>query len=535
MEPEDIKKLFIPPPGFSSCLQPTNQILLGPRGSGKSIALRSLSYMRQRPNTIPGPSFYGVRVRIGRYQFDHFKQTYTRTEDSRPFLAYLNWYLLSIILEELRRDHWCKAINLFLPASYRQAFNRHDQLLAQNPYVTDANLERVYSLVNDVHAQFCKQVEASDVEPGLLAHLASIQDTISLLQSFGELVSRVHGANIFGLLIDGLDHLGLLGRSLSPLFSKDEPFADRVVVKAACRELPRYLYSDAVGLEEGRDYFVVPVGYYDDDRHFETHIESIMTNRLHVYGPQIQNIREIIPRSMEKSYSGFRNIAKFSAGNVLVFLETCAFALLREQEIAGRSEVSSISPESQAHGVSLKASAYFNSDLDYQIGDAAEYVRRYLDALGNLLKENGSEGTLSMALDLNRIPEVPDSPVNATELISKACEFRYITVSRANLVPVIRRQRESLPMAFELSPTLAPRFGLKLTTGPAMRLDKEVLEKRMLSHHGYAKQQGELFEADPYIFLSIAGDAWGKSVKGRVAAACREFSQMVVPGLRRSR
>jgi hypothetical protein len=528
MKPEDIKKLFSPPPGFGSCLQPTNQVLIGPRGSGKSIALRWLSYMHQRPEHIPGPMFYGVRVRIGRYQFDHFKQTFARTDDGRPFLAYLNWYLLSILIEDLRREHWRGRVRLALPSPYRRAISRHDQLLAQNPYITDENIGRLAALVNEIHGMFCKQVEASDIEPGLLAYLTSIQDTINLLHSFGDLILEVHGYDVLAILVDGLDHLGALGRSLAPLLSKDEPFADRIVFKAACRELPRYLYAESAEprLEEGRDYFIVPVGYYDDDSNFERHLESIMINRLNVYAgnSDMPQLSSLIPESTDRPYSGFTNIAKFAAGNVLVFLETCALALMREQEVAGRADVLRLSPESQELGVEQKSNAYFNNDLDYQVGDAAESLRKYLEAFGRLLASNGAAGTLSINVDIGSLPDIADAAASIRDLIAKACEFRYMSVARALLVPIIRRDREVLPTRFDLSPTLAPRFGLKLTSGPPFKMDRANVEKQIESaSHVYAKQQGELFGTEPYLFLSIPGDGWGRSVKGRILAALQRI------------
>jgi hypothetical protein len=495
--------------------------------------------MDQRPVHIPAPEFYGLRVRIGRYQFDHFKQTYARTDDSRPFLAYLNWYIFATILDELRREHWRDCARMQLPSSYRRAMSRHDQLVAQAPFATSDNIEDLSAIVNSVHSEFCKQIEASDIEPGLLAHLTSIQDTISLLQNFGALIREVYGVDVLALLVDGLDHLGSLGRSLAPLLSKDEPFSDRLILKAACRELPRYLYADSADLrlEEGRDYFIVPVGYYDDDRNFEAHLKSVMTNRLRAFldtNGEGRSIHELVPESASVLYSGFSSIAKFSDGNVLVFLETCALALMREQEKTANSGIECLSPEAQMYGVEQKSSAYFNSDLNYQVGDAADTLRKFMNAFGHLLASETSEPTLAFRVDLDVLVDSSDA-FTPGELLAKACEFRYLSVARASFVPVIRRQQESLPQTFELSPTLAPKFGLKMAAGRPLAIKRDNFESRIKAVHGYGHEQINLFDTSPYIFLSISGDAWGKSVKNRISAALQRIQLPVGTSLNNGR
>jgi hypothetical protein len=528
MQPEDVKRLFSPPPGFSNCLRPVNQVLIGPRGSGKSIALRWLSYLPQRPDHTKEPPFYGLLLRIGRFQFDHFKQTFMRTEDSRPFLAYLNLYIFSSLLEDLK-IHWTSGFELELPRSYRLVISRHDQILAQRPFVDSSNIARISSLVNQIHSEFLKQVEVSDIEPGFLANLTSIQDTLSLLLSFRNLVAVRHAYNSIGLLIDGLDHLEDLGRCLVPLLSKDEPYSDKIVVKAACRELPRYLYANAPispRVEEGRDYFIVPVGYYDDDANFEKHLESVMTNRFRVYlgaeDAEIPSLSDIIPAQTGALCSGFSDIAKFSAGNILIFLETCAFALAYEQEATGRTSAQLLSVQSQEHGVRLKSESYFYKDLDDQIGELADELRKYLESFAQQLLGEGdssSSGTLSFYLDTASLA-VPTSQEDLLELIAKACEFRFLSIPRATLVPVIRRQKKSLMRAFEMSATLAPLFGLRLTGGNPINLDVQRVSREVALEHNFAaKDQKELFPPQGYVFLSIPGDSWGKSVRSRIVSA----------------
>ena len=335
-------------------------------------------------------------------------------------------------MEELENSHWPETFELNLPRSYRLAISRHDSILAQNPHVDRDNRVRISALIGEIHSAFLKQIEISDIEPGFLAHLTSIQDTLSLLLSFRDLCFACHGHRAIALLIDGLDHLEELGRSLLPLLSKDEPYSDKIVVKAACRELPRYLYASASispRIEESRDYFIVPVGYYDDDANFEKHLESVIVNRLRAYSgaeaDRIPKISEIIPEQAESPYSGFSNIAKFSAGNILVFLETCALSLAYEQERTGHSEAMQISVKSQEHGVKLKSDSYFFKDLDDQIGEFADDLRKYLDAFAQQLGGDNSSRTLAFSLDMESLSTSGATGDSLLELVAKACEFRF--------------------------------------------------------------------------------------------------------------
>jgi len=532
MNEDDVLALFNPPPGFARCLEPTNQILLGPKGSGKSIALRWLGFLPDRP-PHDKPEFYGLMIPIGRYQFDYFRQAYIRTADDRPFLGYLNFYLLDRILSDLQRPHWKDGSGLRLPSSYVRAVTGFTERLSENRMVDIDDITSVRGVVADIQEVFKSNVEIGEIGPGILSPICSIENTISLLQAFAESTGQRFSQDRLALLLDGLDHLGDLGRTLAPLLSKDEPHSERLIVKAACRVLPSYLYANtpSVILEEGRDYSIIPCGVDDDPSEFQEHLRSVMENRLKTYGEAAHtnepaDIAFILPEKADRPYVGFRNLALLSGGNILTFLECCALALTEEEDKRRGIRVNVISPESQSKAVKHQSETYLLRDLNDQAGSLASKIRKYLGGFAAaVMKQEQHERGLTIDVDISSFTGDAASWKEFKDVMSVACELRYLVVEPARFVRIVRRDDPFDLKELRLSHTQAAYFDIPLVSGTPAAVGRDEITASQGLGHKSAPKETELFPVGPYIFVSIPGDEWGNRVHSRIRAALRDLEK----------
>ena len=525
MAPADVRNLFRPPPGFSTCLRHTHQVLLGPRGSGKSIALKWLAFMPKRPDLLPEPRFYGIWMGMGRFDIDYFRQLYDRTGDQRPFIAYFNLKLLGALLDALERDHKKENERLVLPAAFSSILRNEPK--GESWDLSMADLDEARFRLDDYLLTLKASLSSSHLESPTLPPVCTLDHTVSLMGRFQTFCSRVSNLESVALLLDGVDHLGALGVALLPLLSKDESYADWLLVKATCRELPTYLYSGTEQnrhqLEEGRDFNIVPLGVFDSEAKLRVHLEGVMEQRFRLYlDEEAVDIRDILPAdtAVADSYTGFEGVSRFSGGNVLTFLETCGLALQFEQESLQEDVVDRLSPAAQRKGMRQKAEIYLNQDLDYQVGAQAPELRDFLRATGKYL-ERQHNGSGSRVLELQGgFADARSQELNVpfSEAIARLAEFRYLIVERPRLVPLLRRLEKTIPLTMELSPTLAPLFGLRFERAKPTPIASEDIDYWVNLLHTEREEQGILFPC-PYAFLSRTGDDWGDLVQRRIVEA----------------
>ena len=528
MAEAEVIALFNPPTDFRDCLQPVNQILLGPKGSGKSIALRWLSFLQERSDHNR-PDFYGVVVPIGRYQFDYFRQEYERTGDDRPFLGYLNFYLLDMLLADLQRSCWHEKPAFRLPTSFVRALKAFDPDSPTEVDITDIPLAR--GLVRDIQAAFAAKIDFGESSPGILSPVCGIQHTISLLAQFADLVKLSHNETRFGLLLDGLDHLGNLGQVLVPLLAKDEPHSEQIITKGACRILPRYLHSESgMRLEEGRDYSIFSCGAYGARDEMQTHLRRILENRLSVYGgADPPSVDSVLPTGSSYSSSGFQSLSELAGGNTLTFLECCAFALRLEQNKTRDPHTQVISPQSQQKAIKHQAEDYLSRDLNDQAGDQAQLVRKYLTGCAaSIRKVPPDRRGLTFTIETSDFTKDPSSWRELRDTISTACELRYLQVAPRDFIRIVRREEPILPDTFSLSNLQAVFFDLPIRQNEPIIVTKEDINSAVLGFpHRPAKNQAGLFPDGPYIFVSISGDNWGLTVQKRIRNAVTKIDRNI--------
>lgn len=528
MADAEVLALFNPPADFQDCLEPVNQILLGPKGSGKSIALRWLSFIEGRLAENK-PKFYGVVVPIGRYQFDYFRQEFERTADDRPFIGYLNFYLLDQLLTELQRPCWQDKAEFRLPSPYLSALRDFDP--SSPTEVSSREISKLRALVKDIQVDFAAKIDFGESSPGVLSPVCRIQHTISLLSEFADLIAAIHDESRFGLLFDGMDHLGSLGQVLVPLFAKDEPHSEKIIAKAACRILPRYLYAESgTRLEEGRDYSIFSCGAYGDREQMSTHLRRILENRLTVYGGQNPpSVDSVLIKGVNHPRSGFESLAELAGGNTLNFLECCAFALRLEQDKARNRNVQTVSPQSQQKAIKHQAEDYVSRDLNDQAGDQAQLVRKYLTGCASAIRKvPEAQRGLSFTIDTAGFEKDFSAWNELKETLSTACELRYMQIGSHDFIRMVRREEPFLPDSFRLSNLQSVFFDLPIKTNEPVTVTREDIANAVLGFpHRPPKDQVDLFPGGPYIFVSISGDTWGLSVQKRIRNAISNIERNI--------
>ena len=101
-EPDVILGLFESVDTFDSLREKGHHIVVGPRGSGKSIILRRLSAsVKSKADNLLGPDYFGVYVLIRNSHAEIFRRSFRDTGDSHLFQHFLTCYILSQVVAEI--------------------------------------------------------------------------------------------------------------------------------------------------------------------------------------------------------------------------------------------------------------------------------------------------------------------------------------------------------------------------------------------------------------------------------------------------
>ncbi len=101
-EPDVILGLFESVETFDSLRWKGHHVVVGPRGSGKSMILRRLSAsLRAKAGVDDGPEYFGVYVLIRNSHAEVFRRSYRETGDSRLFQHFLTCYVIAQVVAEI--------------------------------------------------------------------------------------------------------------------------------------------------------------------------------------------------------------------------------------------------------------------------------------------------------------------------------------------------------------------------------------------------------------------------------------------------
>ena len=110
-DPALIVDLFETVETFDSLRSKGNHVVIGPRGSGKSMILRRLSAsVKLQASGYPNPEFFGVYVLLRSNHAELFRRSFRDTADPRPFQHFLACYVIAQILHELHQQPFGSAV-----------------------------------------------------------------------------------------------------------------------------------------------------------------------------------------------------------------------------------------------------------------------------------------------------------------------------------------------------------------------------------------------------------------------------------------
>lgn len=520
MAAHEVQELFAPPPEFEACLRPENQLLLGPKGSGKSIALKGLSFNQIPTAELNSALFFGVLVSIGRYQVDFFKQGFNRTHDPRPFFSYFNLFLLNELCRQLSVSESGRLLKIRLPAAFHTSLSTDGSF---PPTLDFSSPNDVQDKIDDLMDRFARLADLNETAIATLPPLDTLSATTTLLGRLQRQVQTTFGTPRLALLFDGFDHLGDLGVVFASLFAKDEPFSEWLITKAACRELPRYFHVPSLQtqLEAGRDYQIIPVGLYDDLHAFQAHLQQIIQQRSrHYLGTEASSeVGTLLPHDATESPSGFDSLAQFAGGSVLVLLETCALAAAQHEDDTD------IPPAAQRTAIKKRARLYLTADLADQVGKGAAQLRDLLRAVSLYLRREVEPRTRALTVDSSTLAAIENLEIDPREAIAILCEFRYLRIDSSQLPDFLLRRTFSIPFNCTLSPTLAPELELPLHDGAESYapVAAEDIDHWVGVLRRQQPLQTTLFSVPDAIFLSVPGGEWGMVTERRLKDAYRRI------------
>ena len=479
----DVAALFVRDvsPIWIDLQHPINHIVVGARGTGKTMALRQLDF-RTLVGENNSPSFVGLYTHLSRISaifsslFDaneHREKTTLTNEYQQVFADYL-------VLEIVR--------NLCDLADSSEAFERPE---FDTVFRLPGGFDAANITVNCTRLQM-------EIETSIQSWQISGRCTWRPLGDLPTVITRLaHGlrrANewleqdqpCLYLLLDESSPVPEACQSvLNNLLLRGQPYC----VKLAVRPF-EWTTSDTQSghpREQNTDYFVLHLDGADElNPDYVKHMERMVDKVLHSRDAAISSIRRALPNSKEHPYSGFEAICAASSGNPQDILLICSaiFAACGDSGDLSAAKTISVPPQIQHDVVRM-----WSHDFSYQ--NAYEASRRLCRSLARLVKKT-QDSSRSIGFEF-RSPETSlfESRVLPNELakpLRPAFAGGYVRAAEAGSQSLFE-----VPATIQLSRGALPELDVPLETPatPSIVLDHKFIESNARVHHAYSVRKAK--------------------------------------------
>ena len=449
LSPDQATRLFVPEasPIWDEVQRPINQIVIGPRGAGKTIALKQLDHKLNR--LADGASFIGAYLQISRIctifgsVFDHTRAT----RDESVIATFMRIFADYVWLEVVRE------LADFL-ASWDQSISPAD---IQTAFGFEANsIEEAQSK----RAEFSEAIEQAIQTWSVNPEQISWTTRFNLPQSLDRCVSVLR-ANVRALDKDRPCVYLLLDES-SPIPLECQAVLNGLLhrgrsycVKLAIRPFEWATLATTTGrnIELDTDVWPLQVRYPLDDA-YSTQMARVVIRVLSTESPHGQplnhtpDLDRIFPKDDAFSYSGFASIARASSGNPQNLLQICSGIFATD---------------------TLQPDTGFQPELQDRVvrGWSQDYEDRnpYLDSRSfcrALLRRARKGSTLAIGF---KVVETEDDLFSGDYVRPPFGQLIQSGFSGGFLRPLDPERARSLfevPTSFSLSPGLLPAAGLPL-------------------------------------------------------------------------
>lgn len=517
---EDIALLFHRTREMDVLERPENHVILGAKGSGKSTALRALTWRtwRSRAPSAPLP-FVGVYLPMDYGAVQPFCLAYNERQSAELFE---HFFVSSLLMELCVQLKGTSFADKEFPGLLR-------------PYIKPQLHERVVDLagiaeifMEDRQAAMRSIRKTTAATLGLASLNAVEFLTIHTVTELAEKLSllRLRLPEIppkLAILLDSFDYYGLLGRRVAPLLQSD--MGAPLLVKVAARTLDVrevFSFSDTRPLERGRDYQVSSLDREADDQEHLRLVRDALCRRARALGPEgtkpltDENIVDILfgdSRGDPNDLASFESFVRLSSGNVLAVILLLADAARLQREKA-KSAPQGLGPLQRQHrlrAVQTASDVFWSSEIGVRVPHYKHEATVFCEVSLEIAK--------AKLTNLSEAPSyvLPSMSAENQPLVSSMLASRILTATEAEINTRAQCNEEVAgPVVFELNRTLLPKYGLFPSRGSRVELEpgqfgrkyREALkaQKPFLSPRSTHSQQ-ELFRAADFnVFVSLPFD-----------------------------
>ena len=489
--PHDVASLFVPDasPIWGDLQYPINHLVVGARGTGKTMALRQLDYLTLASGDQK-PDFVGVYTHVSRISaiFHALFADRERSPDQslvRQFQQVFADYLALEIVRGL-----CDLADA-------------DDRLARPDFTTVFRLPGGFDAgdVADNCARLQIQVESS-IQSWQISGRCAWQPLGDLPTIVARLAKALRHANSWlerdrpclYVLLDESSPVPLACQTvLNNLLLRGQAYCAKIAVRPF--EWHNLNTPSGRPREQSTDFFVLHLEQSDElSATYISRMEQIVGKVLASRQFAVVDIREALPRSPDYPYSGFDAICATSSGNPQDLLQICSaiFAAWGNEDVSGDQAVPQV-PPSRQHDVVRTWSRDFGNQNAY---DASRHLCR---SLAQEVKR-ASEATRSIGFEYRS--DEPDLFTDGSLPDDLAGPLRPAFAGG-----FVRPREEAhpslfgVPGSFRLSRGVLPELDIPLDTPaiPPVALDRKFIETKARTSHGFTAPRAM---PDPVVYLS---------------------------------
>ena len=466
--PQDIADLFVRDASliWSDIQYPINHIIVGARGSGKTMALRQLDY-RTLARRDEKPDFVGIYTHVSRISAI-FHTLFTDNGLSpapRLILQFQHIFADYLVLEIVR--NLCNLID-------------EDNQLARPDFSTVFRFPGGFRSGNVKYECTRLQIEIeSSIQSWKISGKCAWQPLGDLSTIIARLALSLRQANAWlarnrpclYILLDESSPVPVACQNvLNNLLLRGQPFCAKIAVRPF--EWNNLDTPSGQPREQNTDVFVLRLDRSDElSDEYVSHMERIVDKILETRKIDVDGIRVALPSSTDYSYSGFDAMCAASSGNPQDLLLICSaiFAANNGHDGANDRKFAPISP-------SLQHDVICTWSHDFSRQNAFDSSRNLCHALAQKVKKT-SEESRSIGFeyrsddpDLFEHDSLPDDLANPLRPAFAGGFVRSGDNAHVSLFEV--------PVRFQLSRGVLPDLDVSLETPvtPAMTLNRSFIE-----------------------------------------------------------
>ena len=469
--------LFVPEasPIWSRVQEPSNQIIVGPRGAGKTIALRQLDHQTQVWKKDERP-YIGIYTQISRVSttFQHLFEQAEEDGDQEAAMLFQKVFSDNVWMEILRElaRHLQVRKNPGIDLG-RTELQRLTGIEADNPAQLE---ERCIEVQSEIERRIQRWAVTSDYSWVPKADLATSlhRCAVELRKLFPTLNQQ---QPCVYLLFDESSPIPIACQHvLNGLLTRGREYCVKLAVRPY--EWQSLATTGARTIELDTD--VKPLHFHYPDETDDSYVEAMATVVNLVLRDSIEEcdfddvntpeIRRILKAGAGQQYSGFRSICAVSSGNPQNLLQICSNIFSMEPTIDTRGRVFFPAP--------LQDLAVRTWSKEYEDRNPDGVSRAFCRALLNNVKSKPpADRVIGFRLKRTGGPDL-----FGDEYMPAECGDKIRSGFSAGFLRPASRTSTSLfevPADFHLSRGLLPRAKLQLETpiGPPIEIDEDFVKK----------------------------------------------------------